>query len=104
MNGQLHDRTFVFGQICPALLLEDLVPRFQDLLERHSPGALAAAVEKGLGIRAHTRDAIAQFLVPPEPWQETTFRLDGRPHLRHVKVASCDVRAYQTLLGAGGAA
>ena len=73
------------------------------LLEQHSPGALAAAVEKGLGIRAHTRDAIAQFLVPPEPWQETTFHLDGHPHLRHVKVASCDVRAYQTLLGVGGA-
>ena len=68
------------------------------LLEKHSLSALTAAVEKGLRLRAHTRDAIAQFLRPQEPWAETTFRLDGREHLRGVKVAPCDVRAYATLL------
>jgi transposase len=68
------------------------------LLEKHSLAALTAAVEKGLHLRAHTRDAIAQFLRPQEPWAETTFRLDGREHLRRVTVAPCDVRAYATLL------
>jgi hypothetical protein len=71
------------------------------LLEKHSPEALAAAVERGLVMRAHSRDAIAQFLVPPEPWEQTIFRLDGREHLRRVKVAASDVRAYQGLLAGG---
>lgn len=71
------------------------------LLEKHSLTALAAAVERGLVMRAHSRDAIAQFLVPTEPWAQTTFRLDGREHLRQVKVASSDVRAYQGLLARG---
>jgi hypothetical protein len=69
------------------------------LLEKHSLSALTAAVEKGLQLRAHTRDAIAQFLRPQEPWTETTFRLDGREHLRRVTVAPCNVRAYAELLG-----
>lgn len=73
------------------------------LLERHPPAAVEAAVEKGLRMRAHTRDAVAQFLAPPEPWEQTTFRLDGREHLRQVKVAEADVGAYRTLLaGVGG--
>jgi len=71
------------------------------LLEKHSLAALAAAVERGLVMRAHSRDAIAQFLWPTEPWEQTTFRLDGREHLRQVKVASSDVRAYQGLLVGG---
>ena len=55
--------------------------------------ALTGAVEKGLRMRAHSRDAIAQFLMPPEPWERTTFRLEGREHLRHVKVAEADIGA-----------
>ena len=49
-----------------------------------------------------SRDAIAQFLVPPEPWERTTFRLEGREHLRHVKVAEADIGAYRTLLACVG--
>ena len=60
-----------------------------------------AAVERGLVMRAHSRDAIAQFLVPIEPWEQTTFRLDGREHLRRVQVATSDVRTYQSLLAGG---
>jgi len=52
-------------------------------------------------MRAHCRDAMAQFLVPTEPWEQTIFRLDGREHLRQVKVAASDVRAYQDLLVGG---
>ena len=73
------------------------------LLEKHPLAALTVAVERGLMMRAHSRDAIAQFLIPTEPWEQTTFRLDGREHLRQVQVAANDVRAYQGLL-AGGAA
>jgi transposase len=66
---------------------------------KHSLEALTSAVEKGLRMRAHSRDAIAQFLLPQEPWEQTTFRLDGREHLRQVKVAVTDIRAYAELLG-----
>jgi hypothetical protein len=62
---------------------------------------LTVAVERGLVMRAHSRDAIAQFLIPPEPWALTTFRLDGREHLRRVQVAANDVRTYQGLLTGG---
>ena len=65
---------------------------------RHSLQALTAAVQKGLRTRAHSRDAIAQFLLPQEPWEQTTFRLDGREHLRQVKVAVADIQAYAELL------
>ena len=73
------------------------------LLERHPLDRLAAAVEAGLRARAHTRDAIAQFLLPREDWRATTFSLDGREHLRQVVVAETDVAAYRALLAPGGA-
>jgi hypothetical protein len=73
------------------------------LLERHPLDRLTAAVEAGLRARAHSRDAIAQFLRPREDWRATTFSLDGREHLRHVVVARTDVAAYRALLAEGGA-
>ncbi len=48
------------------------------------------------------RDAIAQLLIPQEEWRQTTFRLDGREHLRQVKVAQTDVAGYSKLLVSGG--
>lgn len=72
------------------------------LLERHSESSVAIAIEKGLAIRAHTRDAIAQFLLPQEEWRATTFTLDKHPHLRLVQVASPDLFAYAELRRAGG--
>jgi hypothetical protein len=74
------------------------------LLEKHPLGALTRAVTKGLRCGGLTRDAIAQFLLPQEPWGETTFRLDGREHLRRVQVSRTDVSAYAQLLAtpAGG--
>jgi hypothetical protein len=73
------------------------------LLERQSLARLAEAVEHGLRVRAHTRDAIAQFLLPREDWRATTFSLDGREHLRHVRVRGTRVSAYRDLLPIGGA-
>ena len=57
---------------------------------------------RGLRRGALTRDAIAQFLLPPEEPRAPTFRLDGREHLRGVQVAQSDVTAYRALLPQGG--
>ena len=73
------------------------------LLERHPLERRAGAVEAGLRARAHSRDAIAQFLLPREDWRATTFSLEGRDHLRHVVVAPTDAAAYRALLAEGGA-
>jgi transposase len=73
------------------------------LLEKHPLNALGGAVERGLRIDALTRDAIAQFLMPREDWRATAFRLDGREHLRLVRIEATDVGAYEALLTAGGA-
>jgi transposase len=72
------------------------------LLETHSLRDLARAVARGMRKGALTRDAIAQFLLPAEEPRATTFRLDGREHLRHVQVAQSDVTAYRALLPQGG--
>jgi hypothetical protein len=64
---------------------------------------LTAAVEVGLRARAHSRDAIAQFLLPREDWKATTSSLDGRQHLRHGAVASTDLTAYRASLAPGSA-
>jgi len=69
------------------------------LLEKHSPKELARAVEQGLRCGATSRDAIAQFLAPRPEWRHTLFSLDGRDHLRMVKVAGVDVSGYNRLLG-----
>ena len=71
------------------------------LLEDHDEGTVAQALAKALRINALTRDAIAQFLIPTEDWRMTRFSLDGREHLRHVKVATADIRAYSVLLDLG---
>jgi transposase len=72
------------------------------LLEKHPLENLTRAVVRALEVRAHRRDAIAQFLLPREDWRATTFSLDGREHLRGVKVDGPDLAAYRGLLGAGG--
>ena len=73
------------------------------LLEYYPMAKLRQAVEKALRVRAHSRDAVAQFLIPRFSWEQTTFILAKRRHLRMVKVAKPDVAAYRTLLHEGGA-
>ena len=72
------------------------------LLEDHPMAKLRQAVDKALGIGAHSRDVIRQFLIPRASWRQTTFLLDGREHLRRVKVAAPQISAYRTLLSHGG--
>ena len=72
------------------------------LLEDYPMAKLKEAVEKGLKIRGHSRDVIAQFLIPLFSWEQTTFILANRQHLRLVKVAGPDITAYRALLSEGG--
>jgi transposase len=72
------------------------------LLELNSINRVERAVHKGLQTRTHSRDGIAQFIPPPQAWGATMFTLDGREHLRHVKVAATDVQTYGSLLSVGG--
>jgi len=73
------------------------------LLEKYTLGELTRAVEQALSMRCHSRDAVAQFLVPAESWEATTFKLDGRPHLRQVKVYPNNPKVYGSLqTGTGG--
>jgi transposase len=71
------------------------------LLEGHCLGEVTRAIERGLRCNALIRDAIAQFLIPQEDWRQTTFRLEGREHLRWVQVARTDVSAYGELVAGG---
>jgi len=72
------------------------------LLELHPQAVLTSAIEQALATRTHSRDGIAQFIPPPEPWEQTSFTLAGREHLRHVAVACTNVSAYGQLLAVGG--
>jgi hypothetical protein len=73
------------------------------LLEDYPMAKLRQAVEKALKIRGHSRDVIAQFLIPRFSLEQTTFILANRQHLRLVKVAEPDITAYRALLYEGGA-
>jgi len=73
------------------------------LLENYPMGKVRKAVEKALAVGAHSRDAVLQFLTPRFCLEKTSFLLDGREHLRLVKVPTVDLSAYATLLSAGGA-
>lgn len=73
------------------------------LLEDYPMARLRKAVEKALDIRGHSRDIIAQFLIPRFSWENTTFMLADRQHLRLVKVAEPNLTSYQALLSPGGA-
>jgi len=73
------------------------------LLEDYSQPKLTEAVKKALVIGAHSRDAVAQFLIPRASWFPSIFWMDGHQHLRSVKVEKPDVAAYGSLLCEGGA-
>ena len=73
------------------------------LLEDYPMAKLREAVKKSLLIRAHSRDAISQFLLPRPSLRQRTFLLDGCEHLRLINVSRPDILAYRTLLPEGGA-
>ena len=73
------------------------------LLEDYPMVKVREAVEKGLIKGAYSRDGIAQFLIPRFSWGQGTFILAKREHLRLVKVATPEIKAYRSLLHEGGA-
>jgi hypothetical protein len=91
-------RRLVAAEVKPGDGLREFI-RVLRLLEDHPLARLKQAVEKALIARAHSRDAIAQFLTPWLPWPETSFWLEGCAHLRRVQVKGPDLSAYQSLLG-----
>jgi hypothetical protein len=72
------------------------------LLERHSMPLLKRAVQYGLEIDATSADAIRVILEYQQEEPIALFSLDGRPHLKLVRVAQTDVSVYQSLLVEGG--
>ncbi len=73
------------------------------LLERYTVARLEKAVTKALNWGAIRPDAVKQFLFDDPDLRQTTFRLDGREHLKAVNVSGTDVSAYDGLLATGGA-
>jgi transposase len=71
------------------------------LLERHSLSALKHAVQHGLEIGTTSADAIRLILEYQQEQPVDLFCLDGRPHLKLVRVAQTNVSSYQTLIGGG---
>lgn len=71
------------------------------LLEKRSLGRLTRAVEKALRVHGHSRDAVAQFLYGEEAWAVPRFGLDGRDHLKGIRVEAPRIPAYQSLLEGG---
>ena len=72
------------------------------LLETHTLGQLADAVEYALGIGAIDPDSIRVILDHRADRPVALFTLDGRPHLAGVRVEPTDVAAYGALLAEGG--
>ena len=48
------------------------------------------------------QEGIEQFLFSSPCWEATTFKLDGREHLKHVTVAPCDLTGYGALQTTAG--
>ena len=71
------------------------------LLEDHRLDEVSLAIRRALQQRVICRDGIAQFLPDTEPWEYTTFRLDGREHLRLIQISDNDVSTYSQLLAGG---
>lgn len=68
------------------------------LLERHSLPLLKQAVQQALEIGATSPDAVRLILEYQQEQPVGLFSLEGRPHLKWVRVEQTDVTAYQYLL------
>ncbi len=67
------------------------------LLETATVGQLAGAIEQALSIGATGVDAIKLILEHRRQEPIALFCLDGRPHLKSVRVPGVDLTAYQSL-------
>ena len=71
------------------------------LLETHSLTALKIAVQHALEIGTTNSDAVRLILEYQQEEPVALFCLDGRPHLKLVRVAQTDISVYQSLLMEG---
>jgi len=71
------------------------------LLEHASLEQLTSAVEHTLDIGALSADAVRVILQARQEQPVGLFSLDGRPHLKLVRVQAPDLRAYHALAGGG---
>ena len=71
------------------------------LLETHSVTALKDALQRALEIGTTSCDAVQLILEYQQEEPTALFCLDGRPHLKLVRVAQTDVSVYQSLLMEG---
>ena len=71
------------------------------LRETHPPAALKAAVQHALEIGTTNSDAVRLILEYQQEEPIALFCLDGRPHLKLVRVAQTDISVYQSLLMEG---
>lgn len=69
------------------------------LLEKCALPQLTEAVEYALDIDVIDADSIRTIVEHRSDEPAKLFRLDGRPHLAHVRVETTDVSSYQALLG-----
>ena len=71
------------------------------MLETHSLAALKIAVQHALEIGTTNSDAVRLILEYQQEEPVALFCLDGRPHLKLVRVAQTDISVYQSLLMEG---
>ena len=68
------------------------------LLERHSIPALKQAIQQALEIGATSADAVRLILECQREQPIDLFCLDGRPHLKLVRIRQTNIASYQSLL------
>ena len=75
--------------------------RILRLLEQHSLPTLKKAVQHALEIGATNADALRLIIEHQQEEPVAVFCLDGRPHLKLVRISQTNVSSYQSLLIGG---
>ena len=75
--------------------------RILRLLEQHSLPTLKQAVQHALEIGATSADALQLIVEHQQEEPVAVFCLDGRPHLKLVRIPQTNVAAYQSLIVGG---
>ena len=75
--------------------------RILRLLEQHTLPTLKQAVQHALEIGATNADALRLIVEHQQEEPVAVFCLDGRPHLKLVRIQKTDVAAYQSLIIGG---
>lgn len=75
--------------------------RILRLLEQHSLPALKHAVQHALEIGVSSADALRLIIEHQQEQPVGLFCLDGRPHLKLIRITQTHVSSYQSLLIGG---